>query len=273
MIEMVDDRGRRLVLARPATRIVCLVPSLTQTLFALGVGERVVGVTRYCTEPAGDVEHAERVGGTKNPDLLRVQSLAPDLVVMNAEENRREDFEAVEASGVHVFVSFPRRVADVPGLMRRLGALVGAQAKAERLARETERAIAAVADSAPPAHRRVFCPIWKNPWMSFNADTYDDDVLWSVGGENVCRDRAGRYCAITLDEIAAAAPEVVLLPDEPYVFGPRDLAALTPLADTPACRSGRIHFIDGKALSWYGPRTAAALPYLQDVVWGTSSRS
>jgi len=273
MIDVTDDRGRRVVLGRPAMRIVSLVPSLTETLFTLGVGEHVVGITRYCTEPAGAVERVARVGGTKNPDLARLRSLAPDLVVMNAEENRREDFETLEERGVPLFVSFPRRVADVPGLVRHLGTLVGAEAAAERLAAATERAIAAVAHPATAARCRIFCPIWKNPWMSFNADTYDDDLLWSVGGHNVCRDRAERYCGVELEEVAAGAPEVILLPDEPYVFGPKDLASLTPLADTPASRSGRIHFIDGKALSWYGPRTATALGYLHDVIWAQSGRA
>jgi len=262
MISVSDDAGRAVALAEPARRIVSLVPSLTETLFALGCGDALIGVTRYCTEPAGVVERIERIGGTKNPDVGRIIALRPDLVLLNEEENRREDFEALERAGMNVFVSFSHRVRDVPSLIGRLGALAGSRT-ADVLSTVVTEAIAAVRESDVRPRTRVFCPIWKNPWMSFNRDTYAHDILWMAGGSNICADEAGRYPTITLEEVAARAPEIILLPDEPYVFREKDVASLEPLTETPACRNGRIHFIDGKALSWYGPRTAAALRYLQ----------
>ena len=263
MITVRDDAGRTLTFAAPAQRIVSLVPSLTETLFALGCADALVGITRYCTEPAGAVDAVAHIGGTKNPDVAAIVALAPDLVVVNAEENRKEDFAALEAAGLTVFVSFSHRVSDIAGLMIRLGTLTGATAAAARLRMELDGALSA----PPPAtRRRVFCPIWKNPWMSFNADTYSHDVLAHAGGDNVCRDRAERYCTVDLEAVAALEPEVILLPDEPYGFRPRDRAALAPLEATPACRSGRVHFVDGKALSWYGPRTASALAYFRAVL-------
>jgi len=263
VIAVRDDAGRLLTLAAPARRIVSLVPSLTETLFALGCGDALVGITRYCTEPAGAVDAVGRIGGTKNPDVAAIVALAPDLVVVNAEENRKEDFAALQAAGLTVFVSFSHRVRDVAGLITGLGTLTGASAAAARLSAGLEAALHA----APPAARqRVFCPIWKNPWMTFNADTYAHDVLQHAGGDNVCGGRAERYCTVDLEAVAAMAPEVILLPDEPYVFGPKDLTALTPLARTPACRSGRVYFVEGKALSWYGPRTASALGYFRAVL-------
>lgn len=271
MIEVVDDAGRSVVLAQAARRVVSLVPSLTETIFALGRGSALVGVTRYCTEPAGAVEHIERVGGTKNPNCERIRALQPDLVVVNAEENRREDFEALEGTGLRVFVSFSHRVRDVVGLMQRLGVLTGSEDAAHSLTDALVQALDHL--ETPPRRLRVFCPIWKNPWMSFNRETYADDMLWLSGGENVCRARPQRYCSLDLQDIAAADPEVVLLPDEPYVFAAKDLPALAPLSDTAAWRSGRVRFIDGKALSWYGPRTAAALHYLRAVLEGEESRA
>jgi ABC-type Fe3+-hydroxamate transport system substrate-binding protein len=266
VIEVRDDVGRRVALAQPAQRIVSLVPSLTETIFALGAGEAVVGVTRYCTEPVGRVERVERVGGTKNPDLARIRALNPDLVLMNAEENRKEDFEALEQAGLQVFVSFSHRVRAVVELLHRLGILAGALAAAERMVTELRQAVVETERSDAAPRVRVFCPIWKNPWMSFNRDTYADDMLWIAGGHNVCRDRAERYCTVTLEEVAAAQPEVILLPDEPYVFRDKDRASLAPLRDTPAYQTERIHFIDGKALSWYGPRTSFGLTYLRDLL-------
>jgi len=268
MIEVIDDAGRALLLAAPARRIVSLVPSLTETVVTLGCGDALVGVTRYCTEPAHALRHVERVGGTKNPNCERIRGLHPDLVLVNAEENRREDFDALERAGLNVFVSFPRRVRDVPGLLERLGDLTGADAAGRRLRDMVVEALAQTGGRTRQDRQRVFCPIWKNPWMGFNRDTYADDLLQLAGGENVCRDRPQRYDTVTLDDIAASDPQVILLPNEPYVFSAKDLQALAPLGATSAHRSGRIHFIDGKALSWYGPRTAPALPYLQRVIAG-----
>jgi ABC-type Fe3+-hydroxamate transport system substrate-binding protein len=268
MIEVVDDDSRPVRLPCPARRIVSLVPSLTETLVTLGCGDALVGVTRYCTEPAHALRHLERVGGTKNPNCERIRLLHPDLVILSAEENRREDFDALERAGLTVFVSFPRRVRDVPGLLERLGALAGAEAAARPLRDEIVTVLGQLESGGLVAHLRVFCPIWKNPWMSFNSDTYADDLLQLGGGQNVCRDRPQRYCTVALEEVAATDPQAILLPDEPYVFSAKDLAALAPLGATSALRSGRIHFIDGKALSWYGPRTAGALLYLRRVIGG-----
>ena len=268
MIEVVDDAGRAVRLACTAQRVVSLVPSLTETLFALGCARAVVGVTRYCTEPADAVKHVERVGGTKNPDCERIRRLQPDLVVVNAEENRREDFEALQHAGLRVFVSFSQRVSDVVELIRKLGMLTGTVAAAESLADEIVAALRCSAVRSTSARPRVFCPIWKNPWMSFNRETYADDMLRLAGGDNVCRGRTDRYCTVELGDIATSDPEVILLPDEPYVFAPRDLGSLAPLSTTSAHRHNRVHFIDGKALSWYGPRTARALHYLDEIVRG-----
>ena len=256
-MDLSDDRGRTLRLGAPPRRIVSLVPSLTELLFALGAGDAVVGVTRYCTEPPARVAPLPKVGGTKNPDLAAVEALAPDFVVMNAEENRREDFEALAAAGLTVFVSESKTVADALALIPRLAAAVGHAEEGRRLVDAQEAGVAAVVSEASRrAAVPYFCPIWKRPWMTFNADTYAHDVLRVAGGANVAADRPERYPEVTLEEIAATAPAVVLLPDEPYPFSARDRAALAPLADTPALRDDRVHFVDGKALSWYGPRIA-----------------
>lgn len=267
MIDVTDDVGRKVMLPHPAQRIVSLVPSLTESLFVLGCGVAVVGATRYCTEPSVIPDQLHRVGGTKNPDVSRIRALQPDLVLVSAEENRKEDFEALERAGLTVFVAFPHQAADTADLLRRLGDLTGTSAAAQQLGSEVLHALAEC-ERLEVARRRVFCPIWKNPWMSFNRDTYADDMLWLAGGDNVCRDQHERYCHVTLEQVAAAAPEVILLPDEPYVFARKDLPALAALRDTPAGRQNQVHFIDGKLLSWYGPRTAAGLRHLRHLLQG-----
>jgi ABC-type hemin transport system substrate-binding protein len=256
----VDDVGRQVPIETPPRRIVSLVPSLTELLFALGAGDAVVAVTRYCTEPPHRVAALAKVGGTKNPDLDAITALHPDLVVMNAEENRREDFEALVARGLAVYATEPKTVDDGVRLIARFGALVGCGDTGVRLAATQEAGVAAVrAGRRACAPARYFCPIWRKPWMAFNADTYAHDVLATAGGANVVAESDARYPVVTLDAVAATRPDIVLLPDEPYRFSARDLAALDDLAETPALRRGQVRFVDGKALAWYGLRIADAV--------------
>lgn len=250
---------------RPGRRIVSLVPSVTEALFALGLGERVVGVTDWCVHPAEQVARLPRVGGTKTPDLAAVRALAPDLVLASREENRKADVAALEAAGIAVWVVYPRTVREGADL---LGELAGLGAPPERVAdvvTPTLAAVAAAETRAPESRPRVFCAIWRGPWMTAAGDTYIHDMIRLCGGANVFADRPGRrYPIVTEAEMEAAAPDVVLLPDEPYRFDERDAADLRRL-DLPAARSGRIHLIDGTLLSWYGPRIRRAIEALQSL--------
>lgn len=244
-----------------ARRIVSLVPSLTEALFSLGLGDRVVGVTEWCVHPVDGVAPLPKLGGTKNPDVPALLALAPDLVIANREENRQRDVERLEAAGVPIWLTYPRTVREGVALLRELAGLGASEAAVESVIEPVERAVeraerALATATAPP--RRVFCPIWRDPWMSVGADTYAHDLLRLCGGENVFANRADRrYPRITLDELVAARPDVVLLPDEPYAFAEPDLRELAALA-IPA-RKGRIHHVDGTLVSWYGPRIARAV--------------
>ena len=249
-----------------AERIVSLVPSLTEALFALGLGSRVVGVTDWCIHPADAVAPLPKVGGTKNPDVAAILALGPDLVIANREENRRRDVEKLEAAGIPVWVTYPRTVREGAALLRELAELgaprellLAVVVPVEEAVREAERVRAL-------RPTRVFCPIWRDPWMSVGADTYAHDLLALCGGTNVFADREDRrYPRVSLDEVQAAAPEVVLLPDEPYQFTSADVAELARL-DLPAARDGRIHLIDGTWVSWYGPRIARAILELRPLL-------
>jgi ABC-type Fe3+-hydroxamate transport system substrate-binding protein len=241
-------------------RIVSLIPSITETLFALGCGDRMVGCTIFCTHPPDGVARLTRVGGEKDPKLDVIRALAPDLVVANVEENVRGDVEAMRAWGIDVHVIYPRTVAAAIQMIRELGARTGTAAAAAALADELEarRAALAAARAGRPAVR-VFCPIWRRPYMTVSADTYVHDVLACCGGENVFGAASSRYPEVTLEEVAAAGPEAILLPDEPYRFRAPHLADFAPF---PALRDRPVHFVDGKLLSWYGPRLGEALRVL-----------
>ncbi len=262
-MEFLDDRKRCLALPHVPQRIISLVPSITETLFALGAGSRVVGVTTYCTHPIDSVAGITKVGGTKDPDLEAIERLEPDLVIVNDEENRHEDFIALQERGLPLYVTAPRTVLAGIRMVAQLGPVVGCPEQGHALSRGLEQQYEEVtAELGRVPRLRVFCPIWRKPWMSFNADTYSDDMLWCCGGENILRTKDERYFSLRLDEAAAAAPQVVLLPSEPYPFAKKHFVHLKPLLDTPAGQAGHFYCVDGMALCWYGPRIAAGLTEL-----------
>jgi ABC-type Fe3+-hydroxamate transport system substrate-binding protein len=240
-------------------RIVSLVPSTTELLCALGLADALVGVTVYCVEPRDVVRTKTRVGGEKDPDLAAIKALAPDLVVANIEENRREDVEALRAAGLEVFLTYPRSVSESLAMIRDLGDVTGATAAARALLADLEPLHTAVRQRL--VGRRAtpcFYPIWREPWMTIGHDTYIHDLLATCGGANVFVDRS-RYPTVSLDEVAARAPEVVLLPDEPFRFRRKHLHDFDGYAAMPAVRDGRVQLVDGKRFSWHGPRLAEAL--------------
>lgn len=219
-------------------RVVSLVPSVTETLLAWGV--EPVAVTRFC-------EHPEllSVGGTKDPDIGAIVALAPDLVVMDDEENRRPDADALRAADVPIHVTHVRTLADV-------GPTIVALAEAVRVG---SFSYLVLAPPRPPVVRRAFVPIWRRPWMTLNADTYGASVLQALGIETVYDDDPQRYPTVNLDDVAARRPDMVLAPSEPYPFRERHLPELREVA-------ADVRLVDGQDLFWWGARTTAALKRL-----------
>jgi ABC-type hemin transport system substrate-binding protein len=259
-----DGVGRQIAPLRTGGRLVSLVPSITELLCDLGAAEQLVGVSRFCTHPPEVVAAVEKVGGTKDPDCDRIAELRPDLVFVDRDENRRDDFDRLEAARLATFVAHPHTVRDAARMVAAIGRLVGHpdEGVAVAAAIDAELANSGPTDSTPV---RVFCPIWRNPWMSFNETTYAADLLRQAGGATICRS-ATPYPLTKLSEVAAQFPEVILLPDEPYVFGAKHIPLMTELSQTPAWESGRVHLIDGKAMFWYGARTPAALRQLRTLL-------
>jgi ABC-type Fe3+-hydroxamate transport system substrate-binding protein len=264
-IQLADDLGFRVELAAPPRRIVSLVPSWTETLFALGAGARVVGATRFCVEPADKVGAVAKVGGTKNPDLRAIGELAPDLVIANAEENRREDVEQMRAQGIPVLTTYPRTIPAAVKSLLDIGRATACAAEAGALAREITLTVSGIETAVgvwAKLRIRVFCPIWKNPWMSFNADTYAHDVLRMMGYNNVFASAGERYPMTTLVEALERRPDIVILPDEPYAFGERDVEELKKAL--PPALSRRLLIVSGRDLHWYGVHMVAGLRSLAD---------
>jgi ABC-type Fe3+-hydroxamate transport system substrate-binding protein len=314
-MKLTDDLGRTLVFHHAPKRVVSLVPSDTHNLIALGAADRLVGRTRYCESP--EAAAVPVVGGTKDVDVDAVVALAPNLVIANQEENTRAALEAL-AQRVPVLVSLPRRIDDGISHLARVARVLdvaGAEPARSLIRRGYELRDRVVArntaqrrrrEATPPAgspweappmrpsrpklvrtprppglddeRPRGFVPIWMDPLMTLNADTFGSDILESAGVANVFGDRLRlyplaadlgksaphdasgrdvRYPRITLDELAARDPEIVILPDEPYAFSERDAAVFAELLP-----EARIVRVSGKDLFWYGAWTIDAVDRL-----------
>ncbi len=262
MPRILDALGRSHDFDRSPQRIVSLVPSITETLFALGLDAEIAGVTEFCVHPAERVHSKLRVGGTKNPSLETILGMEPDLVIANKEENRRRDVERLEAAGVRVFVTYARTLVEAVEDIRTLGRVTRTESVAEEIATRVERARAAIAPRR--AGERVAALIWKRPYMAVGEDTFAHDLMQVCGGVN-CFVGRGRYPRIDERALEESAPQVILLPTEPYCFGESDRNELLQL-DCAAAHSGRIHVIEGELLSWYGPRMERALQALSRLI-------
>ncbi|GLZ75740.1 ABC transporter substrate-binding protein [Actinorhabdospora filicis] len=232
-----DDLGEPYT-AGPPRRVVSLVPSTTEAVAPTGL---LVGATDYCTHPA-DLAVA-RVGGSKYPALEKILALRPDVVLANAEENRREDVEALRAAGLTVWVSLPRTVEEA------LDAAARMFAHALHLPEPAWIAAAREAWREPvPATRRAAVPIWRKPWMVAGAGTFAADVLLRLGVTNVFE--GATYPKTTPGEILALRPDLIVLPDEPYAFTAQDGPEAFP--GVPCA------LVSGRHLTWHGPSLVEA---------------
>jgi ABC-type Fe3+-hydroxamate transport system substrate-binding protein len=246
-----DDLGHRLALDWHPGRVISLVPSITEALAAT-VPDRLVGATDWCTHPS-DLD-VERVRGTKNPDHDAIVRLRPDLVVANREENRRIDVERLRAAGIPVWVTVVESVDQALGMLRRLLVEVLGTDEPEWLATAT----AEWGRPAPLPPSRVVVPIWRDPWMVVGAHTFCGDVVRCLGLSCLFGQGEDRYPKVDAGAVAGWGPDLVLLPDEPYRFGPDDGPEAFPGIPTA--------LVSGRDLTWYGPSMAASRAALSAAV-------
>ena len=261
-ITLLDAAGPAHPRTDASARIVSLVPSLTELLFDLGLGDRVVGRTGFCVHPREALRAVPKVGGTKDVKLERVRELAPTHVLVNMDENRRETVDALAAFVPHIVVTHPNTPQDNLDLFALLGGIFGAEYAAARLADDLRAALdAAAALRATLPDERVLYLIWREPWMTIARDTYIAATLEAVGWHTLPvveggETGAARYPAFDWDAPWLADVERVLLSTEPYRFRESHVDEVERLAARPAL------LVDGEMVSWYGSRAAAGLRWL-----------
>lgn len=261
-VSYVEDSNGNKFTIKQYNRIISLVPSITDLLFSFGLENSIIGVTKYCTSPENARSLPRKVlGGTKNPQIAEIIELKPDLVLMNQEENQLKHYNILLESNIPVFVTYPRTVLDALAMMKDLKKLFKVESVQELDFLETKISRINEEISKRKIKRKVFCPIWKKPWMSFNQDTFVSNMIEFCGGENVVRDYSERYPVINLAGIKKMDIDLVLLPDEPYSFSQTDKEELLNFFG----QSMQIELIDG-TFHWYCLKMNSSLDKLLSII-------
>ena len=258
-----DALGVRHPVAGDDARIVSLVPSITELLFYLGLGEQVVGRTQFCIHPQAALADVPRVGGTKKLSIDKLRELRPSHVIVNIDENRKEDVALIAEFTPHIVVTHPLVPDDNLALYRLVGGIFGKQSAAQRLCVAYQQARDELADAAARwPLRRVLYLIWRDPWMTISRDTYISQTLALANWQTICHDPETRYPEVRADENLLTNTDIVFFSSEPFPFKPAhvdELRKLTGDTETPC------EFIDGEMTSWYGNRAVEGLRYLRQL--------
>lgn len=256
MISLIDQTGHTVSLPALPKRIISLVPSQTELLHDLGLGDRVVGITKFCVQPETWFRSKLRVGGTKKVSLRKVEFLQPDLIIGNKEENTRSDIEALRERWP-VWCSDVLGLPDAIEMIQSVGKLTGSEDAAGKITADITSGFNKL--SPGPECRAVYL-IWRKPWMVAAGHTFINDMLQRAGFRNVFG-QLQRYPEVNGEAIRAMDPEVVLLSSEPYPFREKHLAELQAI-----CPNAQIILTDGTMWSWYGSRLREAPLYLQNLI-------
>jgi len=234
-------------------KIISLVPSLTELIIDLGLEKKLIGRTRFCIHPEQVVSEIPVVGGTKNPNLEKIFELNPDLIIANKEENRKEDIELLRET-FRTVVTDISSVEDALLAIYDLGAICGAEKRAEKLTNAIQTELKDV-PSEPALNAAYF--IWKNPWMTVGRDTYIHSVMEHFHLKNIFKDST-RYPVVTLQEVEAHQPDIILLSSEPYPFKEKHIEVIEE-----ECKSPKAVLVNGEWFSWYGSRMLSSFQKLK----------
>lgn len=256
MTKLIEDHtGRQVNISLPPKRIITICPAITETLFALGLENEIVGRTKYCIFPEGIVENVPIVGGTKEVNVEKIRELQPDLILAEKEENTEAIVQALEKIAP-VFVLEVQSIEDAYRFIHTLGFLTHKEQVAERLINSCKAAF-------PTLHKqskKAAYVIWRKPYMVVGGTTYINDVLHTVGFHNPFAQEESRYPAVTKEELAQANLDVLFLASEPFPFQEKHIAEFQAFLP-----NTKIVLVEGE-MFWYGARMEIAGPYLKELI-------
>lgn len=263
-VSRIDAAGVEHPCAGDKARIVSLVPSITELLFALGLGNRIVGRTGFCVHPREAVRAVPKVGGTKAVKLDAIRALAPTHVIVNIDENEKPTIDALAQFVPHVIVTHPLTPHDNLSLYALLGGIFGCEAQARTLADALSSRLDAVGRETRP-EQQVLYVIWRDPWMTIARDTYISAMLRLVNWRTWPDVEGGfagadRYPTFDFDSPQLAGVQRILLSSEPYRFTAKHRDAL---AADPRLAGKTVQLVDGELISWYGSRAIEGVDYLR----------
>jgi ABC-type Fe3+-hydroxamate transport system substrate-binding protein len=250
----IDQLNNEITLAHTPKRIVSLVPSQTELLFDLGVGDSIVGITNFCIHPAEKCMEKEKIGGTKKFNIEKIRALQPDLIIGNKEENYQEGIELLQRE-FPVWMSDIYNLTDALAMIQAIGEIVGKLPEAVQMTQEIRDSFDTLKPIYPPLKVAYF--IWRKPYMVAGNDTYINELLKTGGFDNVFA-RLPRYPSITMEDLEDTRPDWIMLSSEPYPFKEKHFAELQTI-----CPHARVSLVDGEMFSWYGSRLRLVVPYLK----------
>lgn len=250
-MQVIDPLGNKVNCMQAPQRIVSLVPSQTELLFDLGLGNQVVGITKFCIHPADEVAKITHVGGTKNCRLEIIASLQPDLIIANKEENTQSDIETLQ-NQFPVYVSDITTLSDAYRMIEDIGKITFKEAEAQHIQQQISTSLAAI---QLLEKKSALYFIWRKPWMTVGADTFIHHMMNELGFINLVADKK-RYPELSLEEIQSINPAYILLSSEPFPFKQRHIDELQAI-----CPTAQIKLVDGEIFSWYGSRLLHAASY------------
>ena len=246
-----DQTGYTISLHSPPQRIISLVPSQTELLADLGLNEKVIGITKFCVHPLDWRTRKTIVGGTKNFHFDIIESLNPDLIIGNKEENYLEGIERLRAK-YPVWISDIITLQDALSMIRSVGLLTEKESEAEQYVQDIAQKFRKVKKFDGQS---VLYLIWRAPWMAVGKETFIDSMLTSIGLKNAL-DSVVRYPELTAYEIKNLAPRYIFLSSEPYPFKKNHIDEIRQFSP-----ASRIVLVDGEMFSWYGSRLRIAPDY------------
>jgi ABC-type Fe3+-hydroxamate transport system substrate-binding protein len=259
MASFTDQLNRKIELTSPPKRIISLVPSQTELLYDLGLRDEVTGITKFCVHPEEWFRTKTRIGGTKKYDLEKIKALQPDLIIGNKEENEQGQIEEL-MKHYTVWMSDIYNLSDAYDMITRIGTLVGKQQEAMilKVKIESEFNTLNAELSALSTRTKAAYFIWNNPYMVAGDHTFINEMLKVCGFYNVFG--TARYPEVTAEQIAAAAPGLILLSSEPYPFKEKHIEEFRKI-----CPDAKVLIVDGEIFSWYGSRLLKAPGYFRQL--------